>query len=76
MCLEVEKLGTPGFLRESKGQDHPPTGLGRGKALEKQEVRQSRVLGIKSVVGSLVQKPWTRARGASLASLQSGTWHM
>ena len=54
----------------------PPTGLGRGKALGMQEVRESGVLGVKSVAEARVQEPWTRARGASLASLQPGTWHV
>ena len=47
----------------------PPTGLGRGKALGMQEVRESGVLGVKSVAEARVQEPWTRARGADRKSV-------
>lgn len=74
-----EGIGGQEFQRaegwESRGKDRSLAWEG-GKALEQQEVRESGVLGITSVARAPVRKPWTRAREASLASLQPGTWHM
>lgn len=50
--------------------------MGEGKAPGELEVRKAEVWDIKSTARALVQELWTRARRASLASLQPGTWHM